>query len=143
VIPACRSGITVVGVSVGEERHRGITSEPYAWSDGGKTFIEALQAQVLCVPFLPTRVCAHSPVRWRLTQVGSRCRRKSEAIARTIKYQGHSLEQQPMRLPIHDSFRIGIAPASHALVVFRSHSPCACADVCRQLGSALWFAGAN
>jgi hypothetical protein len=47
----------VVGVSVREEQHRGITGEPYAWSDGGKTFIEALQAQLLCV-----LLCAHSPV---------------------------------------------------------------------------------
>jgi hypothetical protein len=67
-----RSGITVVGVSVGEEKHRGITDEPYAWSDGGKTFIEALRAQVLCVLLYSARVCAHSRVRWRLTQEASR-----------------------------------------------------------------------
>jgi hypothetical protein len=55
-----RSGITVVGVSIGEEheQHRGISNEPYAWSDGGKTFVEALQAQTLCALFCPARVCA-------------------------------------------------------------------------------------
>lgn len=75
------SGITVVGVSIGAEfeQHRGIINEPYAWSDGGKTFTEALQAQVL---------------------------RKSEAIARAAKNKEQSPEQQPMRLPIHDSYRI-------------------------------------
>ena len=105
----------MVGVSVREEQHRGITVEPYAWSDGGKTFIEALQAQTLtCVLFHPKR--AHSSVRWGLTQVGSRYRRKSESIARKTRNQGQSPEQQPMRLPIHDSFRIGIEPGVAGLV---------------------------